>query len=87
MGKTILYTLKGAAIGAIGAVCLFVVGFCIELFNMGGGCYLYVLLVGQLLVWYMGFIKQKRKSMLRSLGEMLKIQKQRENREFNGQAK
>lgn len=35
MGKTILYTLKGAAIGAIGAVCLFVVGFCIELFNMG----------------------------------------------------
>ena len=27
MGKTILYTLKGAAIGAIGAVCLFVVGF------------------------------------------------------------
>lgn len=35
MGKTILYTLKGAAIGAGGAVCLFIAGFFIELLNLG----------------------------------------------------
>lgn len=35
MGKTILYTIKGAVIGAIGAGCLFLIGFFIELFNMG----------------------------------------------------
>lgn len=35
MGKTIIYTLKGAAAGAAGAVCLFVIGFVIEFFNFG----------------------------------------------------
>lgn len=35
MGKTILNTLKGAAIGAGGAVCLFIVGFFIEILNLG----------------------------------------------------
>lgn len=35
MGKTILYTMKGAAIGGIGAICLFIAGFFIELFNFG----------------------------------------------------
>jgi len=35
MGKTILNTLKGAAFGAIGAVCLFIAGFFVELLNVG----------------------------------------------------
>lgn len=35
MGKTIINTLKGAAIGAGGAVCLFIIGFCIEILNVG----------------------------------------------------
>lgn len=35
MGKTVLYTLKGAALGAVGAAGLFVVGFFIEIFNLG----------------------------------------------------
>lgn len=35
MEKTILYTIKGAVAGAIGAGCLFVVGFFIELLNEG----------------------------------------------------
>lgn len=35
MGKTILYALKGAVFGAIGALCLFIAGFFIELFNVG----------------------------------------------------
>lgn len=35
MGKTLLYTLKGAGLGAAGAVCLFIAGFVIELFNLG----------------------------------------------------
>lgn len=35
MTKTIIYTLKGAAAGAAGAVCLFVIGFIIEFFNFG----------------------------------------------------
>ena len=35
MGKTILYTLEGAVLGAAGAVCLFIAGFFIELLNLG----------------------------------------------------
>lgn len=35
MGKTILHTLKGAGLGAMGAVCLFVAGFFIEFLNLG----------------------------------------------------
>ena len=35
MGKTILYTLKGAVAGAAGAMCLFVAVFFIELLNVG----------------------------------------------------
>lgn len=35
MGKTILNTLKGAAFGAIGAVCLFIAFLFVELLNVG----------------------------------------------------
>ena len=35
MGKIMLNTLKGAVVGAIGAVFLFVAGFFIEVFNVG----------------------------------------------------
>lgn len=35
MGKTVLYTLKGAILGTVGAVCLYVAGFFIEFLNFG----------------------------------------------------
>lgn len=35
MGTIILFALKGAAIGGLGAIGLYVAGFCIELLNLG----------------------------------------------------
>ncbi len=35
MGKTLVNTIKGAAFGAIGAGCLFVIGFFVEVLNVG----------------------------------------------------
>lgn len=35
MGKVMVNTIKGAAIGFVGAIGIFIIGFCIELFNVG----------------------------------------------------